>query len=345
MAAFALLAVLAMLTGCGTTGRPARVDARRPIVRTGSVQKRVLRPEPAAPLQALVTAQDENRLLVVDLPAGRVIHAVSIPGGPSYVDATHGVVVVVSTGAGTVTLLGRRSLRTIRVIRGFVSPHIPAISPDGRYAYVTDDGSGELSVIGLYNHRLISRVFVGSGAHHLAFSPSEREVWVALTQTARTITLLSTVDAAGRVDLGHPHVVGHLDPGFLAHDLLFTPGGKQAWITSADGSSLGVFDARTRRLLWQVPAGIGPQHIVFAGGFAYITSGYGNSIEQVDLYSGRVLRRVYAPDGSFDLDAAGRYVVTSSLLQGTLAIYNEGLQLLHVRRLASSTEDVTLSAP
>jgi DNA-binding beta-propeller fold protein YncE len=341
----ATFVVLALVAGCGTTGRTARVDARRQIARAGSVHRRALRPQPPAPLQALVTAQDEDRLLVVGLPSGRLIHTVPIPGGPSYVDATRGVVVVVSTGSGTVTLLDRRSLRTIRVFQGFVSPHIPAISPDGRYAYVTDDGSGELSVIGLYDHRLISRVFVGFGAHHLAFTPSEREVWVALTQTARTIALLSTVNAAGMVDPGHPHVVGSLHPRFLAHDLLFTPGGRQVWITSADGSSVGVFDARTRRLLRQVPAGVGPQHIVFAGGFAYITSGYGSSIEQVDLYSGRVLRRVYAPDGSFDLDAARHYVVTASLLRGTLAIYNGELQLLHVRQLASSTEDVTLSAP
>jgi DNA-binding beta-propeller fold protein YncE len=166
---------------------------------------------------------------------------------------------------------------------------------------------------------------------------------VALGQAADTITILSTLTRSGEVHPGHPHLVGSFHPGFLAHDLLFSPGGKQVWITSADTSYVGVYSSRTRRLLFRIPAGAPPQHLVFAKGYAYITSGYGSSIEQVDLYSGRVLRRVSAPYGSFDLDAAGSYVVTSSLLRGTLAIYNDRLQLLHVGQLAPSTEDVALS--
>jgi hypothetical protein len=58
-----------------------------------------------------------------------------------------------------------------------------------------------------------------------------------------------------------------------------------------------------------------------------------------------VLKSVAAPYGSFDLDAAGGYVVTSSLLRGTLAIYNTRLRLLRVRRVASSAEDVLLYQP
>ena len=47
--------------------------------------------------------------------------------------------------------------------------------------------------------------------------------------------------------------------------------------------------------------------------------------------------------GSFDLDAAGRYVVTASLFRGTVAIYNPALRLLRVRRIARSTEDVAIT--
>jgi DNA-binding beta-propeller fold protein YncE len=286
-----------------------------------------------------VTAQTENRLLVVGLPGGQVIRRIRVPDGSDYVDAEPGVIVVVSSDPGGVTLLDRHSLRVIKVVHGLVSPHIPAISPDGQYVYVTEDGAGKLDAVGLYNDKLISRVFVGRGAHHLAFSPDEKQLWVALGQAAPALTLISTAD------LGHPHVVSYLHPGFLAHDLLFSPGGKQVWITSADTSYVGVFSSRTRRLLFRVPGGAPPQHLVFANGYAYITSGYGSGIEQVDLHSGRVLRRVFAPYGSFDLDAAGGYVVTASLMRGTLAIYDRELRLLRVSQLAPSAEDVALSRP
>jgi hypothetical protein len=124
---------------------------------------------------------------------------------------------------------------------------------------------------------------------------------------------------------------------------MYTPNGQQVWVTSASGPDVGVFSAHRRRLLFRVPAGPPPQHIVFAGGSAYITSGYGSQIERVSVTTGRVLRRVPAPYGSFDLDAAGRYVVTSSLFRGTLAIYDRALRVLRIRRLAPSTEDVALA--
>jgi hypothetical protein len=210
---------------------------------------------------------------------------------------------------------------------------------------------GQQPVIGLYNNRILARVVVGAGAHHLAFSPDWQQVWIALGQSASTIAILTTVVSrppppAGPIaDPGRPHVVGRFHQGFLAHDLLFSPDGRRVWITSANTTGVGVFSARTRHLLFTVPAGAPPQHVAVEGQFAYITSGYGSLIEKVRADDGRVVARAHAPYGSFDLDAAAGYVVTASLLRGTLAIYDRNLRLLHVRQLAPSTEDLAISQP
>jgi DNA-binding beta-propeller fold protein YncE len=301
----------------------------------------------------VVTAQTENRVLIVDLPSERVVGHATVPAGPDYVATSplgpSGTAAVVSAGAGQVTLLNLGSLRPLKVFGGFVSPHIPAITPDAEYVYVTDDVSGQVTVLGLYNDRLLTRIDVGTGAHHLAFSPDQRHVWVALGQSARSIVILSSVvrrpppPSSPVEDPGRPHVIGRFTPGFLAHDLRFTPDGRRVWITSADTGKVGVFDARDRRLMFTVPGGPPPQHLVFNGRFAYITSGYGSLIEKVMIDSGKVIARARAPYGSFELDAAGGYVVTSSLFEGTLAIYNDRLRLLRVRKLAPSTEDVTIT--
>jgi DNA-binding beta-propeller fold protein YncE len=225
------------------------------------------------------------------------------------------------------------------------------MAPGGDYAYVTDDASGRLVAIGLLHRRVASSTYVGAGAHHLAFSPDAERVWVALGQAARTIVILSTVvstpppPSSPIVNPGSPRVLGRFRPGYLAHDLLFTPDGRRVWITAADRPYVGVFSARSHRLLFRVPAGAPPQHVVFAGRYAYVTSGYGATIERVTLSTGRVVHRARAPYGSFDLDAAGRYVVTSSLFRGTLAIYDRSLRLLHVRHVASSAEDVAIFRP
>ena len=307
---------------------------------------------PSAP-QALVTDEAQNRLLLVDLRSGRIARSVPVPADPEDIatSGNGGVVIVVSSQAGKVTILNRDTLRTIKTFAGFQEPHIAAISPDGSYAYITDDTLGTLTVIRLSDMKPVDTVSVGQGAHHLAFSPTERTVWVALGEDAQQITTLSTVvsrpspPASPIVDPGHPHVVGHFTPGFPAHDLAFSPNGRTIWITSAAGSDVTAFDARTHHVLFRVPVGAGPQHLVFEGSYAYITSGYGSIIEKVNATTGRVITRSSAPYGSFELDAADGYVVTTSLLNGTLAIYTPGLRLLRTIKLAPATREVAISRP
>jgi DNA-binding beta-propeller fold protein YncE len=354
------LIVGAVAAGCGGTtathnGRPTHDHApiAGPAVATHAAPHRHTtraRRSSSPPLIALVTAQTQDRLLAVALPSGRVVRSVTVPGSPDYVAAAGlGGPYVVVSAAGWVTLLTGPRLHREIVLHGFGAPHIPGIVPGGGWAYVTDDARGQLDAIALVRPRVDSRTFVGAGAHHLAFSPDGQQVWVALGQSAATIVILSTISsrppppASPVADPAHPHIVARLHLGFLAHDLMFSPNGQGVWITSASGSAVEVFSARRRRLLFRIPAGPPPQHVVFAGTSAYITSGYGSQIERVSIASGRVLARVVAPYGSFDLDAAGRYVVTTSLFRGTIAIYNRALRLLRIRHIAPSTEDVAIT--
>src|ERR1043166_4776469 len=121
---------------------------------------------------ALVTAERQNQLLAVELPSGRPEGGrrerrrragTNVAAGPGR------VAVVVSTKAGAVTLLDTRTLRPLGAFRGFESPHLAALDPCSSYAYVTDDGTGQLAVIRLARPRIVARLFVGLGAHDLAF--------------------------------------------------------------------------------------------------------------------------------------------------------------------------------
>jgi DNA-binding beta-propeller fold protein YncE len=291
--------------------------------------------------------------LVVELLSGRIARRVALPVDPEDIAAIGdgGIAIVVSSGAGKVTVLDRETLRPIKTFGGFDQPHIAAISPDGQYAYVTDDARGTLTVIRLGDMKVTSMLQVGAGAHHLALSPDERRVWVALGQAADTIAILSTVirtpppPSSPVGDPGHPGVIGYFAPGFQAHDLSFSPDGKHVWISSAAGPDVAVFDARTRRVLFRVPVGPPPQHLTLEGRYAYITSGYGGTIEKVDVATGRVITRADAPYGSFELAAGDGYVATASLLRGTLAIYTPRLKLLRVVKLAPATREVAISRP
>jgi len=347
--AVATMVLGALAAGCGGGSHHRSHTTAAPTVATAASATTVaavgtpaVRHAPAAmpPVQALVTAETENRLLVVDLPSGRVVRRLTIASDPEDVAANSGAcssVVVTSAAAGKVTVLDRETLKPRAVIGGFGTPHIAEIAPGGQYAYVTDDARGTVTVIYLGDGRVTSTIEVGAGAHHLSFDPAHPLAWVALGESARTIVTLDTREMA------HPRVTGRFDPGFAAHDLAFSPDGQRVWVTAAHVARTAVFRAFDHRLLFRLPIGPGPQHVVFAGRDAYLTSGYGRTIWKVDAATGRILHVAPAPYGSFELDAGQGYVVASSLLRGTLAIYSPELKLLHVVHLAPATREVAIS--
>jgi YVTN family beta-propeller protein len=274
---------------------------------------------------ALVTAETENQLIAVSFPSGKVLKRVAVPADPQNVVANQKVAVVVSPGSGAVTLVGARSLRVTKILRGFGAPHLAVLAPlvcprdrppcRGLWAYVTDDPRGQLDVISLQQKRVVKRLYVGLGAHHLSLSPGGKRLWIALGEHAREIAI---VDVSRP---GHPRLLRHFDPGFVAHDLAFSPNGRRVWVTSSDVSTVTVFDAQTLRAISTIAAGPPPQHVVFGPGrpaIAYITSGYASRIEAVDATGGRILRTGRIPYGSFNVATAGSFVFTASLLNGSV---------------------------
>jgi DNA-binding beta-propeller fold protein YncE len=282
-----------------------------------------------------VTAETRNQLVAVDLRTGRVLRRLPEPSDPENV-VMGPIPIVVSSASHTVSLLNSRDLRPFAVLRRFASPHIATFATGGRFAYVSDDGAGTVTPIDLRAGTELAAVAVGAGAHHMAASPDGRRLWVALGESARTIVVLDTSDRA------HPRVLQRFDPGFVAHDLVFSPDGRSVWISSASGPEVTVFDSGTRRMRFRVAVGPPPQHIAFARSSVYLTSGYGSRVERVAAASGRLLARAVSPYGSFELDAAYGYVVVSSLLRGTLAIYDLKLARERTLTLAPATRDVAI---
>lgn len=336
------LALSALLASCGGSGSHKHAQTEAASLAPTRLAAHAPAPRVSPPrVQALVTAETENRVLVVDLPSGHVVRRIPVAPDPEDLATSPGggEVVVVSSNAGKVTLLSGETLRPLKTLGGFEQPHIAAIAPDGEHAYVTDDARGTLTAIDLATLRETGTTLVGAGAHHMSFDPVRQLGWVALGESATTIVILNTQD------FNQPKVIGRFDPGFEVHDLAFSSTGNRVWATSANRSDVTVFDATDQHVLFRVPAGPPPQHVALAGAYAYLTSGYGSTIERVDARTGRILAKASSPYGSFELAADARYVVVSSLLRGTLAIYTPGLKLLRVVHLAPATREVALASP
>jgi DNA-binding beta-propeller fold protein YncE len=288
---------------------------------------------------ALVTAETQNALLAIALPSGQVLRRLRMPADPENVAAVGGrYAVVVSPRAGAVTVLSTPSLRVVRILRGFSDPHVVAATADLQGVYVTDDGSGQLVAIRFSPRpHVVRRVFVGLGAHHFAVSPSGNQAWIALGERARTIVMVDVSDP------WRPKVVGRFDPGFAAHDLAFSSDWR-VWVTAADRPTVTIFDTRTLRPVARIAAGAPPQHVAI--GYvddAFITSGYGSSLEIVDRSSGRIRRIVRVPYGSFDVTVGGGFAVTSSLLRGTVTEVDDSGRVWLSKRFAPAARGVAVA--
>ena len=289
---------------------------------------------------ALVTAETANEVLAVSLPDGKVLRRVHVHDPQAIAAQQSGPAVVVSP-SGTVTILAWHSLRKLRVFRNFRSPQIAAIAPDGEWAYVTDAATGYLTVIELASLRIVDSVFVGSGAHHLAISPDQRRMWVALGEQARTLVILDTSNPRA------PRVIGRFHPRAPAHDLVFSPDGRTVWVSSAAAPYVSVLNAHSAKLVARVPAGVGPQHVVFLDygtPRAVITSGYASMVETVDAKAHKVVRWARAPYGSFNVSSFGSLFATSSLLTGQVAEFDDvTLRRQTTTKVAAATRDLAVS--
>jgi len=274
----------------------------------------------------LVTADEEARLVAVDLATGHVRRHVRTLASPRSIETVGETAVVAHTEQSAVSLV--RDFKIARVLRGFDEPRYTSAHPNGRHAFVTDAARGEVVAVDVVRGDVVSRVHVGSRARHISISPNGRTLWVALGSKARDIAIVDLSTRAVRT----------FRPPFLAHDVGWTPDGRHVWVTSGDRQELAVYDARTGRIVARPDGDWPPQHVTFARGLAYVTSGWSGTV-RVHRAAGQELRRNPVPLGSYNVQSAAGRVVTPSLGHGALTVLDTSGRTLYRARVARSSHD------
>jgi WD40 repeat protein len=281
---------------------------------------------------ALVTADLEASVVAVDLSTGAVLRRLATPQGPRSIESIGWVgALVAHTAGGELTLIDPE-LRVRPVAGELAAPRYTAVSPDRRFAYVTDSERREVAVVEVRGRRVVGRVPLGGPARHLGIDHAGSRLWVALGNKAPALAVLSLADPR------RPRVVGRVRPPFLAHDVGFTPGGRRVWVTSGDRGRLAIYDARTGEVVRTLRADAPPQHVTFMGDRAFVTSG-DDAVLRVHALDGRLLRSQPVPAGSYNVQRGHRWILTPSLSQGTLCAFSPRGARLHESRIARSSHD------
>jgi YVTN family beta-propeller protein len=290
-----------------------------------------------APHVALVTADLESRLVAVEIPSGRVLSHLPTLAYPRSVQRVGTAAVVAHSDIGAVTVVDGRTLEIVHVMHGFVEPRYTIGHPDGRHAYVTDAGRGDVAVIEVETGHVLAREAVGPHARHITLDATGRTLWIALGSKAEEIAV---VDVSDRV---RPRLVRRFGPPFLAHDVGFAPDGRHVWVSAGDTFQLGVYDAATGRLLRRTYGDFAPQHVTFARGLAFVTSGWSGTL-RVYRADGRSLSRTTVPVGSYNVQADFGWIVTAALGHGDLTIVDERGHVVRSVRVARSSHDACILA-
>jgi DNA-binding beta-propeller fold protein YncE len=281
---------------------------------------------------ALVTADLESHVVVVELGQGRVLREVRTDPGPRSIESVAASSAVIAhTQTGIVSVLDARSLRVRTVLRGFREPRYTA-ADGSRYAYVTDSGRRDVARVDVLRGEVLERLALGGPARHISLSANGRLLWVALGSKAEEVVV---VDVAAR----RLRLLARIVPPFLAHDVGFTPDGRAVWVTSGDRGAIAIYDARSRRVRSKLAADAPPQHVTFIGERAYVTSGDDGTFRVHEGVDGRLLETTKVPVGSYNVQQGWDVLLTPSLERGTLCVLRRNGRLLHRLQVARSSHD------
>ena len=87
---------------------------------------------------------------------------------------------------------------------------------------------------------------------------------------------------------------------FGAHDVGFSPDGREVWVTSGAAGETAIYSAG-RKLRTTLPADAAPQHVTFSSAAAYVTSGDAGTLHLQSRTTGRVVRTTRIPVGSYNV--------------------------------------------
>lgn len=261
---------------------------------------------------AFVAAEDDDRLVAVDLTTRRMLARIRVPDGPHNVTGAGGArwILVTSPPAGTVTLVDAFSRKVVKVWRGFGSPH--DVEVDGDRAYVTDEERGMLVVIELRSRRILARLRVGAGAHDVAVGDQ-----IVVTHGAGEASLTL---ARGRIR----RVAAEGAP----HDVTKQPDSANVYVTYWNESAVGAVDWGRERVLWKRRVGSLVHHVEldpFRGWRLWATDNRSGRTYFLSARDGRVLRTLSGCPGAHHVAFGGTaWVAVACHDADALAVYRTG---------------------
>lgn len=253
--------------------------------------------------QAAVVAYGGTTIDIFDVATASLVKRIDLASNA----APHGIVwlksgriVAVAEKSMSVVIVDPRAglVRTIRTEQG--GSHMLVLSPDERRAYVSNVNAGTISVIDLRRARKVDAIDIGGKPEGIAITRDGKQLWIGDNSLPR----LRIVDIATK------QIIETLPTDPMAIRVAISPDGMTAITSNIGAGTLSVFDVATRTPLRtiSVSGALGAIQVtaVFSrdGRIVYVAESGRGVIAEVELSTGRVIRRIPAGKGSDGLGIA-----------------------------------------
>lgn len=213
-----------------------------------------------------VSLPDTNRVAVVETATWKVIQEIDTPARPRRIglqpDGQY--LWVAYDGAASepsgVAAIDIRSLRKVADIPTGQGSHDLTFSDDSRFAFVTNEADGMVSVIETAKLAKLRDIPVGSRPVSLAWSTQARAVYVTSSGDGSIAVINGEkAEPLARIPSG---------PGI--NRIRFAPGGRLAFIVHPGHDTVHILDAASNRIVQTADVEDEPDQIAFSDDLAYV---------------------------------------------------------------------------
>jgi YVTN family beta-propeller protein len=194
------------------------------------------------------------------------------------------------------------------------NPFCVAITPNGAYAYVTNDGGTTVSVISTATNTVSANITVGSEPAGVAVTPNGARAYVA-NHGGNSV---SVIDTATNV------VTATVPVGIGPAGVAVTPNGAYVYVTNWGSGSVSVISTATNAVTATVPVGNYSYFVAVTpnGAYAYVTNSANNSVSVISTATNAVTATV--PVGSMPVGVAvspnGAYAYVTNSANNSVSV-------------------------
>lgn len=243
--------------------------------------------------QAAVVAYGGTSLDILDVRGMKLARRIEIApnAGPhGIVWLRNGQLLLVADRSNSLVMVDPRTGAVRAVPTGQKGSHMVAVSPDQRRAYVANVISATIGVFDVPSLRKVEDIKVGGMPEGIAISRDGARLWVG-NNSAPEVRIL---------DLKTRTIVATLPTDPTAIRVAISPDGRTAITSNFSSGTLSLFDARTLRALRtiRVSGERAAQQVTLQfskdGKRIFVAETGRNTIAEVDIASGQLLRRIQA---------------------------------------------------